>query len=37
MIREKFGDVFNLNDYLGNEIQLDNPMIDLREIEKTLL
>lgn len=37
MIREKFGDVFNLNDYLGNEIQLDNPIIDLREIEKTLL
>lgn len=37
MIREKFGDRFNLNDYFGGSIILDEPMVDLDEIEKQLL
>lgn len=37
MLRDEFGDVFNLNDYLGGSIILDEPMVDLNEIESQLL
>lgn len=36
MIREQFGDEFNLNDYLGGHIILDHPMVNLNEIEAGL-
>lgn len=36
MLRARFGDVFNLNDYLGGYIILDDPIIDLNEIENRI-
>lgn len=36
MIRAEFGNEFNLNDYLAPHVILDNPMVNLNEIEASL-
>lgn len=36
MIRDEFGNSFNLNDYLGDNIILDDPMVNLDEIEQEI-
>ncbi len=36
MLREEFGDEFNLNDYLAGQVKLDNPMVDLNAIEAAI-
>lgn len=36
MLRARFGNVFNLNDYLGGDVILDDPIVDLDEIESRI-
>jgi hypothetical protein len=36
-IRNKFGNQFNLNNYLSPEIVLDEPMVDMDKVENALL
>lgn len=36
MLREEFGNVFNINEYLGGYIYLDDPIVNLDEVEKEI-
>jgi hypothetical protein len=36
-IRSELGDQFNLNNYLAPDIELDDPMVDMDEVENALL
>jgi hypothetical protein len=36
-IRNKFGNQFNLNNYLSPEIVLDDPIVDMDKVENALL